>query len=140
MKIHVILFCVACTIMISATGALAQNPPTDIARNNPLTLQQPTGQIPLSADIWLYLHEQQREDSPEMIVRRKAQQKSQARRDRIAARKWFGFSPSRPTANPTPWTSQYSPTWVGNGLNRFDWQAGGGYSVAIQSDGTQTRR
>ena len=140
MKFHVVLLFVTCAVMISTTGVSAQPPAADSERNVPVNLQVPTGPVPLSAEMWLYLHEQQREDSPEMVVRRTAQQKAQARRNRIAARKWFGYSSARPKVNPTPWTSQYSATWVGNGLNPLNWQASGSYSVAIQVDGTQTRR
>ena len=81
-----------------------------------------------------------KDTAPEMVVRRNAQQKAQQRRNRIAARKWFGYSAGRPKASPTPWTSQYSATWTGNGLNPLNWQGTGSYSVAIQVDGTQTRR
>ncbi len=140
MKFHAILLFVACAVMISTTDVSAQQPVADGERTIPVNLQPPTGQVPLSAEMWLYLHEQQREDSPEMVVRRNAQQKSQARRNRIAARKWFGYSAARPKANPTPWTSQYSATWSGNGLNPMNWQSNGSYSVAIQVDGSQTRR
>jgi hypothetical protein len=140
MKFHVVLLFVACAVMISTTGVSAQPPVADGERNIPVNLQPPTGPVPLSAEMWLYLHEQQREDSPEMVVRRNAQQKSQARRNRIAARKWFGYSAARPKANPTPWTSQYSATWSGNGLHPLNWQGSGSYSVAVQVDGTQTRR
>ena len=74
--------------------------------------------------LWLYQQEIQRHDDPQQAVRRKAELKSAQRRDRIAARKWYGYSNIRPTASPTPFSGSYSPSWVGNGYNPFEWIGG----------------
>lgn len=98
-----------------------------------------TGTVAMSPEMWLYLHQEQRAEDPQTIVRRKAQAKSAARQNRIAAQRWFGYSAARPRANPTPWTSQYSAIWVGNGSNPFHWRGNGGFTVALPSTSTVRR-
>jgi hypothetical protein len=72
-------------------------------------------------DMWYYSQEQRRHDDPRQAVRRKAEFVSQQRAARIAAMKWYGMSNSRPVASTTPSMGVYSPAWVGNGGDRFDW-------------------
>lgn len=62
--------------------------------------------------MWLYTQEMRRYDDPAQAVRRKAEERSQQRRDRIAALKWMGFSRQRPAVMPTPFTSFYGPSMV----------------------------
>jgi hypothetical protein len=76
--------------------------------------------------MWLYLQELQRHDDPQMAVRRKAEFKAAARRNRLAALKWFGFSNQRPQASASPFTNFYSPVWRGNGSHQYLW-IGSGY-------------
>jgi hypothetical protein len=35
--------------------------------------------------------------------------------------KWYGYSNSRPVASSIPTMGSYSPGWIGNGLDRYDW-------------------
>ncbi len=72
-------------------------------------------------EMWYYSQEQRRHDDPQQAVRRKAEFVSQQRAARIAAMKWYGMSNSRPVASTTPFMGVYSPAWVGNGGDRFDW-------------------
>ncbi len=74
-----------------------------------------------SESMWFYLQELRRYDDPQQAVRRKAEQKALQRRQRLAAMKWFGWSPGRPTANPTPGMGNYSPSWLGNGMSPTPW-------------------
>ena len=91
-------------------------------------LQEPGKQIsPLEADVaqtedmWFYLQELRRYDDPQMAIRRKAELKGRQRRQRLAAMKWFGYSPSRPMANPIPSMGYASPMWAGNGSDPYLW-------------------
>jgi hypothetical protein len=54
-------------------------------------------------------------------VQRIAYVKADQRRQRIAARKWFGLSNSRPIANSNPYFSAYSPAWVGSYWQPYHW-------------------
>jgi hypothetical protein len=76
-------------------------------------------------EMWFYLQEYRRYQSPKEAVRRKAEQRSAQRRNRLAAQRWFGFSNLRPTANPIPYYSSYSPAWIGNSQSPFSWSGQG---------------
>jgi hypothetical protein len=90
--------------------------------------QQPTGEdqaaeraAASSPEIWLYQEQMRRYDDPHTAVRRNAEARAEQRRNRIAAMKWFGLSNARPVANPTPWGSMYSPSWISNSSRPFGW-------------------
>src|SRR5262245_61403520 len=78
---------------------------------------------PVRPELWVYAQELRRHDDPALSVRRKAELKADQRLARLAAQKWYGFSNSRPEASPIPFMGQYSPGWVGNSWNRYDWYA-----------------
>ncbi len=83
-------------------------------------------QVPeTTQDMWFYLQELRRYDDPHVMIRRKEERKGEQRRLRLAAQKWFGVLPGRPTANPTPYTGAYSPMWVGNGYDPYHWVGSG---------------
>ena len=56
----------------------------------------------------MYLQELKRYDDPQIARRRRAEKVSAERRARLAAQKWYGISKSRPQANPSPFTYQFS--------------------------------
>jgi hypothetical protein len=62
--------------------------------------------------------------NPKLIVQQKALVRSQQRADRIAAMDWYGMSNSRPTAQPTPFCSMYSPAWQSGTGRPFSWNQG----------------
>ena len=72
-------------------------------------------------EMWFYMQEYRRYQSPKEAVRRKAQMRAQQRSNRLAAQRWFGFSNSRPQASPIPQMGTYSPTWQGNSWNPYSW-------------------
>ena len=72
-------------------------------------------------EFWLYSETVRRHDDPAQAVRRKAEARAEQRMSRIAAMKWFGFSNARPQASPIPMMGGYSPAWIGNGVDRYDW-------------------
>jgi hypothetical protein len=63
--------------------------------------------------------------NPLAIIHQKALARSQQRQDRLAAMHWYGMSNSRPTAQPTPFCSLYSPTWQAPGGKPFVWFVSG---------------
>ena len=80
-------------------------------------------------------------DDPQVVIRRKEEKKAEQRRLRLAAQKWFGMLPGRPTANPTPFTGAYSPMWVGNGYDPYHWVGSGTITrTAIRIDDATVRR
>jgi hypothetical protein len=84
----------------------------------PNSLPTPTTVTP---EMWFYSQERDRYDDPAQAVRRKAELRGALRTQRIASMKWFGMSNARPQASVTPMMGIYSPTWVGNGFDRYDW-------------------
>lgn len=86
----------------------------------------------VSPEIYLYLQELRRHNDPKQAVRRRAEIRAAARTSRIAAMKWYGMSNSRPQVNPIPFMGTYSPTWVGNGYDRYDWLDAGWPSVTLR--------
>jgi len=123
-------------LLCSSSLVWAQHPGVSSTGEAPVaTLQAPvpTGQqfsqpslsLPtVTPDLWLYSQEWRRHDDPAQAVRRKAEARTAERIQRLAAMKWYGFSNARPQAAVTPFMSIYSPTWVGNGPERYDWPGG----------------
>jgi hypothetical protein len=91
-------------------------------------------QVAQTETMWFYLQELRRYDDPQAVIRRKAEKKGDQRRQRLAAMKWFGWSQSRPTASSTPWTAVYSPSWVGNGADPYQWVGNAYLTTAIRVD------
>jgi hypothetical protein len=75
-------------------------------------------------EMWYYSQELRRHDDPKQAVRRRAEFAAEQRALRLAAMKWYGFSNARPTVSQIPTMGVYSPSWVGNGYDRYDWVAG----------------
>jgi hypothetical protein len=120
--VSVCLFALVCT-----SAVRGQDPVPFIAPAAAGTHEAPTtipGVSPsqMTPEMYLYLHEQKRNDDPKQAVRRKAELKTAQRNQRLAAQKWFGVSNSRPMASAQPFMDLYSPRWVGNGYNAFDWE------------------
>jgi len=88
--------------------------------NNTAQAQDPMGRLQdaavdpaeeYSRDLQTRYYEEQlrRYDDPKEAVRRKAEFRAAQRQRRIAAMKWYGYSASRPTVNPTPWAQATVP-------------------------------
>ncbi|WP_254510808.1 hypothetical protein [Anatilimnocola floriformis] len=128
MKKVVVSVCLLTLICVSA--AHGQDPIPFVAQAIPSPSDAPStppsipGVSPsqMTPQMYLYLHEQKRQDDPQQAVRRKAELKTAQRNQRLAAQKWFGVSNSRPMASAQPFMDLYSPRWTGNGYNSFDWQ------------------
>ena len=119
-------------VLANGTALIAQQPLLRSIDRPATTLQAP---VPAAAEftvpnlatpavtpeLWLYSQEMRRHDDPAQAVRRRAEQRAAERGQRLAALKWFGLSNARPQVSPVPLMGVYSPTWVGNGANRYDW-------------------
>ncbi len=88
-------------------------------------------QTNLSPDMWFYQQYQKRYDDPQTAVRRKAEFRAQQRQLRIATRKWYGLSNSRPQVSPLPWTSTYGAQWQGNYYRPDAWFSAGRPTVIL---------
>lgn len=112
---------------ISLAGpVLAQNPLVVRGATDPDPSRQiPWSRVPPTESMWMY--EQQKRDflDPTLAMRKKAEFTAWQRRQRLAAMNWYGFSNSRPSWNPTPFTGgSISPGWVGNDpMDRYRWSS-----------------
>jgi hypothetical protein len=133
MKSIIHVAAIAC-VLLSVKTVAAQDGPRLGRRANPAATLTPPGGAQRAAQVtvptpetvtpemWIYSQELNRHDDPAQAVRRKAEIRAAQRMQRIAAMKWFGFSNARPQVSPVPMMSGgYSPAWVGNGSDRYDW-------------------
>ena len=122
-----------------AVVALAALAPVAEARNprllgdgEPSQQQQfSMGELTPTPSMWLYQQQMSQYNDPQASVRRQAQYTAWQRQQRMAARKWYGYSNSRPRANPTPFTGYYSPAWVGTVNEPFAWPGAGSAPTII---------
>jgi hypothetical protein len=140
MKGHALPLFMACAIAMLAATAFAQGIDGENADDLPVDMNVAPDSLSLTPEMWFYLHQQRRQEDPQVVVRRNAEQKAAARRNRITAMRWFGYSASRPKASTTPFTSQYSTTWTGNSMNPYRWVGAVGVTAAVQVDGSRVRR
>ena len=80
------------------------------------------GAVVPTPEMWFYQQERARHDDPKLAIRHRAEQRGQQRQDRLASQKWYGYSNSRPTVNPTPWFSSYSDHWGSNSYDPLRWR------------------
>jgi hypothetical protein len=101
-----LLLSISCwCVLVGAATAQQPDFAAEPAREPSLADVTPTP----TENMWLYLQEMRRYDDPRQAVRRKAEERSQQRRDRIAALKRLGYSKQRPPVMQSPNTSIYSP-------------------------------
>jgi len=105
-----------------------QTPLPAAGRITPPSLSAPA----VTPELWIYSQELQRHDDPAQAVRRKAELKADERLSRLAALKWYGQSNARPDACPIPLMSAYSPSWIGNGWERYGWAAFGASATVLR--------
>lgn len=65
----------------------------------------------VTPDMKFYLQEWRRHDGPARVVRLRAERRAEQRRQRLAVRKWFGYSKIRPQTSVAPWTKSSLPLW-----------------------------
>lgn len=75
----------------------------------------------MTPETWFYLQERQRYEDPQQAIRRRSEKRAAQREQRIAARKWYGHSNSRPQVSALPWPKLYSRPWFEHPSNRVRW-------------------
>lgn len=83
-----------------------------------------SSEMPLSTtpEMWFYQQNLRLYEDSRAAVRRKAEVRAEQRQQRIASRKWYGYSNARPRANATPWGASYSPARIANSARPFNWR------------------
>ncbi len=116
--------------LLLAGPALAQKPRAGNARlGNPISV----GEVTPTPEMWFYQQYVQQYEDPKTAVREKAKQRAAQRGARIAARRWFGFSASRPQAGSDVVHGDYSPRWVSGNVNfPFRWSGYGAAAVVVR--------
>ena len=89
------------------------------------------GQMTPTPEMWFYEQAWRRYRDPKMAVRRRAEFEADQRQARLAAQRWFGYSNSRPTVSPTPFTGNYSPAWTSNSPYSTQWRGVSGTTVIV---------
>jgi hypothetical protein len=107
-------------------------PSRDVTERFPVVPDWETGAP--TESMWFYLQELRRYDDPRTVTRRVAEEKADQRRARLAAQKWYGYLAGRPLASHTPFMGTYSPMWVGNGKDAFQWVGSGFVNTAVRLD------
>ena len=74
-------------------------------------------------EMWFYEQALRQYNDPKNAVRANAEFKANARRQRIAAMEWYGYSNSRPSMGIDPLHGPQQAQWVGNGGNPQWWVA-----------------
>jgi hypothetical protein len=128
-------------ILCGALEAAAQHPVPSPTRK-PADKQSEADQnhVPLSLgtlaptpEMWFYDQAMRQYQDPHLQVRQKAEFEMAQRQRRLAAQRWFGISNSRPSAETTPMTGTYAPSWVSNTQNPMQWAGQGGSAQLYQS-------
>jgi hypothetical protein len=89
------------------------------------------GQLTPTSEMWLYQQSLRRYSDPQAAVRRRAEFEADQRQARLAAQRWFGYSNSRPTVSPTPFTGNYSPMWTSNSPYSTEWRGVNSATIVV---------
>jgi len=119
--------------LLVAAPALAETPSsTDVKFNTTIS----PGELTPTPEMWFYEQYLRQQQDPKAGVRQKAEFRMSQRQDRIAARRWFGFSNARPVAGSDPYHGEYSPTWASNNSHYpYRWSGVNGASVIVRPSG-----
>lgn len=71
------------------------------------------GEVTATPEMWFYQERMNRRDNPKEAVRRKAEFRAAQREARLASRRWFGISLSRPTTSTAIMNGEAAATWTG---------------------------
>ena len=140
MKYQLAVFVVAIGTLSTASAQQTDDAvtlPRPTGRALPAQVSAPTlspGELQATPEMWFYEQAVRRYDDPKNAVRANAEFRARQRSRRLAALRWFGFSNSRPRANPDPVHGSYSPRWVGKGYEPSHWTAGGTATIVVAQD------
>lgn len=122
MKTHMLV--VASLMLLSAGKAMAQPPaqpqPAPHATPVPQSGDMSLSDVKATPEMWFYLQERQRHDSPKLAVRRNAETDATQRNQRLASQKWLGQSPQRPNVYSTIFGGHYPGTFPYGNADRWN--------------------
>ena len=107
-------------VIASAISTTDAQEPTPATRPGVQQPDQNPSMANLTPEMWLYMQQ---------LERHAAQ-----RTHRIAARKWFGLSNTRPSASPIPVMGTYSPFWSGNDIDPHRWNGVGAPVIIVEDE------
>jgi len=112
------------TLLLIASGTvLGQEPATpgkDAAKSTPRSGDVSLSELKPTPEMWFYLQERQRYDSPKLAVRRNAEIDANQRNQRLAAQKWLGQSPQRPNVYSTIFGGHFPGTFPYGQADRWN--------------------
>jgi hypothetical protein len=73
-----------------------------------------SGDLKVTPEMWFYDQAMRQYNDPKVILRARAEYRTQERQRRLESMRWFGMSNSRPRASSDPIHGDYSPSWVSN--------------------------
>lgn len=122
MKIRLL---VLASLVLACAGTAVAQPPALPQQTPPAASAPRTGDVSLSdvkatPEMWFYLQERQRYDSPKLAVRRNAETDATQRNQRLAAQKWLGQSPQRPNVYSTIFGGYYPGTFPYGNADRWN--------------------
>ncbi len=91
------------------------------------------GELTPTPEMWFYQQETKSYRDPKLAVRHKAEYRAAQREMRLAAQKWYGVHPSRPTSSTTPFQGETSAARFGGGRDPNLWPGTVSPTVILQS-------
>jgi hypothetical protein len=103
----------------------AQEAPLSLRRDHAATPSNEisAGSVTPTPDMWYYQQELKRYADPKLAIRRRAEQRADQRRERLASREWYGVSNTRPMVSTSPQYMPYSTFWGSNTYDVLRWRA-----------------
>ena len=110
-------------LLLGASAAMAQPPAArhpDAPPAAPKSSEVSLSDVKATPEMWFYLQERQRYDSPKMAVRRNAELAAARRGERIASQQWLGQSPERPNVYSTIFGGHFPGTFPYGNADRWN--------------------
>jgi hypothetical protein len=122
-------------VLLTVVPARAESPDsTKLKFNGTIS----AGELTPTPDMWFYEQYLRQQQDPSFAVRQKAEFRSNQRQDRIAARRWFGFSNLRPTAGTELIHGDAGPRWTSTNSAYPNRWAGASATMVVRPTTTKT--
>ena len=115
-----------CLFALAAPAAAQDPSPSDVL------VEVSPGALTPTPEMWYYQQELRRRNNPQELVKARAQFRAEQRVRRIAALKWYGMSASRPIARPDNVFGSFSPSWVGNTPDPYQWRPASNHYLVLR--------
>ena len=111
-----------CSMSCFLSVASAQDEPISPADESTGPIIDLPSDVTVTPEMWMYLHDYQSNKDTKHLILKRAQERAQQRRARLAAQHWYGHSPLRPTANSIPQMGpSHGSTWIGLPWSPTQW-------------------